>query len=88
MRQWKSHSNAGCVSALPSPLRKEIDTCQRLRKRKIDSTTSVATFPLSAQYAELVGHCEMEHDAALEALAGMSTGEIAEMRQRLQAAAR
>ena len=53
----------------------------------MDSTTDVATFPLSAAYTELVGHCEMEHDAALEALASMSPGEIAEMRQRFQAAA-
>ncbi|KAI9455780.1 hypothetical protein BJY52DRAFT_1278564 [Lactarius psammicola] len=57
-----------------------------LRKREVDSTTCVATFPLSAAYTELVGHCEQEHDAALEALACMSPGEIAEMRQRFQAA--
>jgi hypothetical protein len=35
---------------------------------------------------KLVGHCEQEHDAALEALACMSPGEIAEMRQRFQTA--
>ncbi|KAH8984629.1 hypothetical protein EDB92DRAFT_1950686 [Lactarius akahatsu] len=57
-----------------------------LRKREVDSTTHVATFPVSAAYPDLVGHCEQEHDAALEALAGMSPGEIAEMRQRFQAA--
>ncbi|KAH9027948.1 hypothetical protein EDB85DRAFT_1892728 [Lactarius pseudohatsudake] len=57
-----------------------------LRKREVDSTTHVATFPVSAAYPDLVGHCEREHDAALEALACMSPGEIAEMRQRFQAA--
>lgn len=56
------------------------------RRREVDPTTRVAMFPLSAAYAELVGHCEREHDAALGALACMSPGEIAEMRQRLQAA--
>ena len=60
----------------------------RLRRREVDRHTHVVAFPLSAAYADLVGHCEREHDAALEALAGMSPGEIAEMRQRLQAAAR
>jgi hypothetical protein len=45
----------------------------------------VVAFPLSAAYTELVGHCELEHDKALEALACMSPGEIAEMRQRFQA---
>lgn len=59
--------------------------CQ-LRKREVDSTTHVATFPVSAAYPDLVGHCEQEHDAALDALACMSPGEIAEMRQRFQAA--
>ncbi|KAH9068283.1 hypothetical protein EDB83DRAFT_644876 [Lactarius deliciosus] len=57
-----------------------------LRKREVDSTTHVATFPVSAAYPDLVGHCEQEHDAALDALACMSPGEIAEMRQRFQAA--
>ncbi|KAH9167599.1 hypothetical protein EDB89DRAFT_2074721 [Lactarius sanguifluus] len=60
--------------------------CRMLRKREVDSTTHVATFPLSAAYPDLVGHCEQEHDAALDALACMSPGEIAEMRQRFQAA--
>ncbi|KAH8997045.1 hypothetical protein EDB86DRAFT_3076974 [Lactarius hatsudake] len=58
-----------------------------LRQREVDSTTHVATFPVSAAYPDLVGHCEQEHDAALDALACMSPGEIAEMRQRFQAAA-
>ena len=58
----------------------------RLRKREVDPTMRVTTLPLSAAYEELVGHCEQEHDAALEALACMSPGEIAEMRQRFQAA--
>ncbi|KAI9433322.1 hypothetical protein H4582DRAFT_2101723 [Lactarius indigo] len=57
-----------------------------LRKREVDPTTHVTTFPVSAAYPDLVGHCEQEHDAALEALASMSPGEIAEMRQRFQAA--
>jgi len=36
-------------------------------------------------YDELVGHCEKEHEAALDALARMTPSEIAEMRQRMQA---
>jgi hypothetical protein len=58
---------------------------RRLRKREVDPTMRVVAFPLSAAYTELVGHCELEHDKALEALACMSPGEIAEMRQRFQA---
>ncbi|KAH9057757.1 hypothetical protein EDB87DRAFT_1685916 [Lactarius vividus] len=57
-----------------------------LRKREVDPTMHVTTFPVSAAYPDLVGHCEQEHDAALDALACMSPGEIAEMRQRFQAA--
>jgi len=56
-----------------------------LRKREVDEGTQVATYPISAVYDELVGHCEKEHEAALDALARMTPSEIAEMRQRMQA---
>jgi hypothetical protein len=58
----------------------------RLRKREVDEDTRVATFPMSAAYSELVGHCEQEHEAALDALANMTRSEIAEMQQRMQKA--
>ena len=56
----------------------------RMRQREVDPTMRVVAFPLNAAYTELVGHCELEHDQALEALACMSPGAIAEMRQRFQ----
>ncbi|KAI9510992.1 hypothetical protein F5148DRAFT_1175087 [Russula earlei] len=56
-----------------------------LRKREIDEDTQVATYPLGAAYDELVGHCEQEHEAALDALASMSPSDIAEMHQRMLA---
>ncbi|KAI0246782.1 hypothetical protein BJV78DRAFT_1251630 [Lactifluus subvellereus] len=55
-----------------------------LRKREVDEDTQVATYPMGAAYAELVGHCEKEHEAALDALASMTPSEIAEMQQRMQ----
>ncbi len=60
------------------------DVPVRLRKRELDEDTPVATYPVSATYNELVGHCEQEHEAALDALASMTPSEIAEMQQRMQ----
>jgi hypothetical protein len=61
-------------------------TCRpRLRKREVDEGTQVATYPAAAAYQELVGHCELEHEAALDALASMTPADIAEMHQRMQA---
>jgi hypothetical protein len=69
-------------SAIPASLKL---TCRcRLRKREVDEDTRVATYPSSAAYAELVGHCEQEHEAALDALASMTPSEIAEMHQRMR----
>jgi len=56
-----------------------------LRKREVDEGTQVATYPAAAAYQELVGHCELEHEAALDALASMTPADIAEMHQRMQA---
>jgi hypothetical protein len=58
----------------------------RLRKRELDEDTPVATYSIGASYNELVGHCEQEHEAALDALACMTPSEIAEMQQRIQSA--
>ncbi|KAI0291934.1 hypothetical protein B0F90DRAFT_1671335 [Multifurca ochricompacta] len=55
-----------------------------LRKREVDEGTRVATYPLSAAYVELVGHCEREYDAALDALICMTPGDIVEMHQRMR----
>jgi hypothetical protein len=52
----------------------------------LDEDTPVATYSVSASYNELVGHCEQEHEAALDALACMTPSEIAEMQQRMQSA--
>jgi hypothetical protein len=52
----------------------------------LDEDTPVATYSVSASYNELVGHCEQEHEAALDALACMMPSEIAEMQQRMQSA--
>jgi len=41
----------------------------------------VTTYPIQATYNELVGHCEQEHDAALDALASMTPVDIVEMHQ-------
>jgi len=57
----------------------------RLRKREVDEGTQVATYSIGAAYDELVGHCEKEHEAALNALASMTPSEMAEMHQRMQA---
>jgi len=57
----------------------------RLRKREVDEGTRVATFPLEATFEDLAGHCEKEHEAALYALANMTSSEIAEMRQIMHA---
>jgi hypothetical protein len=59
-----------------------------LRKREVDEGTPVATYSASATYDELVGHCEQEHEAALDALACMTPSDIAEMQQRMQTARR
>ncbi|KAF8495125.1 hypothetical protein F5888DRAFT_580533 [Russula emetica] len=57
-----------------------------LRKRELDEDTPVAMYSVSASYSELVGHCEEEHEAALDALACMTPSDIAEMQQRMQSA--
>jgi hypothetical protein len=57
-----------------------------LRKRELDEDTPVAAYLAGASYNELVGHCEQEHEAALDALACMTPSEIAEMQQRMQSA--
>lgn len=53
----------------------------------MDEGTEVATYPIGSPYNVLVGHCAREHEAALDALASMTPGEVAEMQQRMQAAA-
>jgi hypothetical protein len=58
----------------------------RLRKCDIDEDTEVAKYPIDAAFLMLVGHCESEHEVALDALASMTPNEIAEMHQRFQAA--
>jgi hypothetical protein len=58
----------------------------RLRKREVDEGLEVATYSICAPYDMLVGHCEREHEAAVDALASMTPGEIAEMQQRMHAA--
>jgi len=52
-----------------------------LRKRELDEDMQVATYPIQATYNELVGHCEQEHDAALDALSSMTPADIVEMHQ-------
>ena len=69
----------------PLPRRGKL-TLLRLRKREVDEGTEVATYPIDAAYPTLVGHCEREHEAALDALASMTPSEIAEMHQRMLAA--
>ncbi|KAH9962449.1 hypothetical protein BC827DRAFT_1198758 [Russula dissimulans] len=56
-----------------------------LRKRELDEDMQVATYPAQATYEELVGHCEQEHDAALDALASMTPADIMEMHQLMLA---
>jgi hypothetical protein len=58
----------------------------RLQKLEVDEGTPIATYSVSATYDELVGHCEQEHEEALNALAEMTPSEIAEMQQRMRAA--
>jgi len=56
-----------------------------LRKRELDEDMQVATYPAQATYDELIGHCEQEHDAALDALASMTPADIMEMHQLMLA---
>ena len=53
-----------------------LTTFFRLR-REVDEGIQVATYSIDdAAYDELVGHCEKEHEATLDALASMTPSEI------------
>jgi len=56
-----------------------------LQKPELDEDMQVATYPAHATYNELVGHCEQEHDATLDALASMTPADIMEMDQLMLA---
>jgi hypothetical protein len=76
-----------CFCPLPCRARcGKLISLLRLRKREVDEGTEVATYPIDAVYHTLVGHCESEHEVALNVLARMTPSEIAAMHQRLQGA--
>jgi hypothetical protein len=58
----------------------------RLRKSEVDEDMEVATYPIDAAYHTLVGHCESEHEVALDVLASITPSKIAEMHQCLHVA--